>query len=217
MFTGLVEAKGIFKRRQMSGGSGKLLIQLPPAMQLEHGESVAVNGVCLTYEDNPGGVARFHTLSETLERTNLGNLQPEASVNLERAMRADGRFGGHIVSGHVDCTGRVLALKRGRDDYELKVETPTELRPYLVKKGSICIDGISLTLVEVNDEFFTVCLIPVTLSETALRERPAGSLVNLEADILGKYVFSQLQYLSGGGLAPKKSPITMDFLRQAGF
>ncbi|MEG1979278.1 MAG: riboflavin synthase [Victivallaceae bacterium] len=217
MFTGLVEAKGIFKRRQMSGNSGKLLIQVPPAMQLEHGESVAVNGACLTYEGNTDGVARFHTLAETLRHTNLGKLQPEATVNLERAMRADGRFGGHIVSGHVDCTSKVLGLTRGLDDYELKVATPAELRPYLVKKGSICIDGISLTLVEVNDDFFTVCLIPITLSETALKERQIGSLVNLESDMLGKYVFSQLQYLTGGGEAADKKPITMDFLRQAGF
>src|SRR5690606_2908944 len=158
---------------------------------------IAVNGACLTVTAVEDGCLAFDAVPETLARTSLGALAPGARVNLERAMRADGRFDGHIVQGHVDGTGRVRALERDGDDVRLRVACAPELARLLVPKGSVAVDGVSLTVAEVDDDGFAVALIPHTLAETNLGERRPGDLVNLEADVLGKYVLRYLERIHG--------------------
>ena len=157
------------------------------------GDSVAVNGCCLTVTRFGDGQLCFDAVRETLERTSLGDLKPGSGVNLERAVRADGRLDGHIVQGHVDGTGRVRALERSGDDVRLEVGCGDELLRYLVPKGSVAIDGVSLTVVGVSGEGFDVALIPHTLAETNLGQRATGDRVNLETDVIGRYVVSYLE------------------------
>ncbi len=210
MFTGLVETTGTI----ISRGGGKLLIRPDkPFEALQFGESIAINGACLTLEKNhPDGTLEFHTLDETLKRTCLAAKSIGAKVNLERALRVGDRLGGHIVSGHIDCVSKIIEMNRSGTDVELKIAIPPELAPYLVEKGSIAIDGISLTLVQVTEEFFTVHLIPVTLAETALEYAKNGDIVNLEGDIIGKYVERQLLLSKGKG-----SNISMETLFSSGW
>ena len=217
MFTGLVEKVGI-----LAGRSGdRLRIRVSePFRDLVRGESIAVNGCCLTLErELPDRTMEFFTLAETLSKTNLGELATGSPVNLERALRLGDRLGGHIVSGHIDATGRVRSFRQiDSGDWELKVELPPELAPELVVKWSISIDGVSLTVVEVGTDWFTVCLIPVTRSDTALAARRPGIPVNLEGDVIGKYVRRQLEFRSGGAApSPGRPGITMETLREAGF
>ena len=212
MFTGLVEMTG-----SLAGCSGEHLRIRPGRVFADpvFGESVAVNGCCLTLERVlPNGELEFFTMAETLKRTNLGSLKKGDPVNMERALKAGARLGGHIVSGHIDGTGEVLDFHRRPDgDYELKISLSEELAPEVVAKGSIAIDGVSLTVVEVGNGYFTVHLIPVTRDETALVQRSKGAAVNLETDVLAKYVRRQLEYMQKS----PKSEITMDTLREAGF
>ncbi len=213
MFTGLVECTGTLRQRS----NGKITV-LPGKNwnDLVFGESIAVNGCCLTLEKNlPSGELIFHTLEETLRRTNLGQLPIGAKVNLERAMKASARLGGHIVQGHVDTASEILELKRLPDgDMELLVALPESDMPLVVEKGSVALDGVSLTVVEAAENFFGVRLIPVTLAETSLASRRPGMLINVEYDIIGRYVIRQLQC---SGMAKAASGITMDTLRDAGF
>lgn len=213
MFTGLVESVGTLRQR-----SGSKVIIAPGRKwdDLVYGESIAVNGCCLTLEQNlPNGELVFHTLEETLRRTNLGKIPIGSKVNLERAMCAGARLGGHIVQGHVDCCSHVLELKHLPDgDVELLVALDENDFPLVVEKGSVALDGVSLTVVEAEKDFFGVRLIPVTLAETALASRHAGSLINVEFDIIGRYVIRQLEFAA---MEKKRSGITMETLRDAGF
>ena len=213
MFTGLVESVGTLRQR-----SGSKVIIAPGRKwdDLVYGESIAVNGCCLTLEQNlPNGELVFHTLEETLRRTNLGKIPIGSKVNLERAMCAGARLGGHIVQGHVDCCSNVLELKNLPDgDVELLVALDEKDFPLVVEKGSVALDGVSLTVVEAEKDFFGVRLIPVTLAETALASRHAGSLINVEFDIIGRYVIRQLEFAA---MEKKRSGITMETLRDAGF
>jgi len=163
------------------------------------GDSVAINGTCLTVVDVAGGVLSFEAIRETLERTSLAGLGQGTRVNLERAMRADARLDGHIVQGHVDATGRVERLERDGDDVRFHVACDAEFADLLVEKGSVAIDGVSLTVVGVRDDGFDVALIPHTLAVTILGERKPGDPVNLEADVLGKYVKKYLERVVGSG------------------
>jgi riboflavin synthase len=163
------------------------------------GASIAVNGACLTVVEATPTQVVFEAVRETLDRTSLGDLRTGSRVNLERALRADGRLDGHIVQGHVDGTGRVRALERRADDVRLAVECAPELAKQLVPKGSVAVDGVSLTLVSVSDTGFDVALIPHTLAETNLGDRRPGDRVNLEADVLGKYVLRYLERVLGEG------------------
>jgi riboflavin synthase len=151
------------------------------------GESVAVNGCCLTVVSTSDGL-QFDLSPETLKRTSLGQLRAGDHINLERAMRADGRFGGHIVQGHVDATGTVASITAGENASVFRFEAPSEFLKFMIDKGSITIDGISLTIVDLKDATFDVWVIPHTLEETNLGERSPGDKVNLEFDVIGKYV-----------------------------
>lgn len=207
MFTGLIQKIGTVKR--VSWGAG-LVLEIgfePWAKPLEEGESVAVNGVCLTvckFDDH-----RFtaDVLNETVKRTGLGDLVPGAKVNLERALRAGDAMGGHIVQGHVDCRGTVIAKTPKGRDFQLKVKCGRVLAAQSVLKGSITIDGVSLTISGLGEDWLTVDLIPTTAAETTLGTKKIGDSVNLEGDVIGKYVAQQTQ----------ASGLTEDMLSRAGF
>lgn len=216
MFTGLIEITGTLKERKMSGGSGKLVLapRKPFSGELRNGDSIACNGCCLTLERVLGdGSFEFHIMEETLHRTNLGSLPLGAAINMERSMQANARFDGHIVTGHVDCVGRFLGTRKNGADIEAWIEMPDALKPYLISKGCIAIDGISLTPVEVTADGFSVHLIPLTMGETALTERKTGDQINLESDLLAKYVRHQLSLMGYGD----RTEITMDTLSKAGW
>ena len=219
MFTGLVEQQATLVR--LSNNS--LIIR--PQRLLDNpvrGESIAVNGCCLTLERwTSSGEYEFHTMAETLKRTNLGSLKIGSFLNIERALKADARLGGHIVQGHIDTVGTVLSLGEVSDgDIELVISIPQSFAWELVEKGGIAIDGVSLTVAWVKEDSFAVRLIPETLSVTAIATRKKGDLVNLEGDIIGKYVKRMLQ-LSGAipkdDNSSKKSNITWETLEEAGF
>ena len=198
MFTGIIETVGVVTTLapvNQLGEPGKpvdlyrLEVKAPAITDgVRVGDSVANDGVCLTATEVSAEGFCFEAVRETLDKTTLGRLVPGARINLERAMPAAGRLDGHIVQGHVDGTGRVRELRRDGDDVRLVLECGAEVLDFLVPKGSVAIDGVSLTVVEVTDDGFDVALIPHTLSATTLGDRRAGDGVNLEADVLGKYV-----------------------------
>lgn len=212
MFTGLVETTGTIISRTISNGAGKFIIKPEKTFKnLEYGESIAVNGTCLTLETTTSnGDITFHVLEETCKKSNIGSLPIGSVVNLERALAVGDRLGGHLVQGHVDTTAVIKNIGRSGSDFEIKIELPENLKPFMIPKGSITIDGVSLTIVQLEDSYFTVNIIPVTLKETALHDRKRGDLVNLETDIIGKYVARQ-QSLSD------KSNLDMNTLRNAGW
>jgi riboflavin synthase len=189
VFTGIIEAVGRIAGIERAGDLARLAIDAAEIVEgVRIGDSVAVNGCCLTVTRIEGGRLHFEAVRETLERTSLGELVENARVNLERAMRAGGRLDGHIVQGHVDGTGEVRSLERRGDDVRLVVDCGSEISDFLVEKGSVAIDGVSLTVVDVLPSGFDVALIPHTLEATNLGDRKPSDRVNLEADVLGKYV-----------------------------
>ena len=190
MFTGLVEETGeILSLERSAGGGARLTLHAPLVTSaVRVGESVAVNGCCLTMTAQQGDMLSFDLLAETLARTNLGQLQPGAPVNLERALAAHARLGGHFVQGHIDTASPVMAFAQVGADYRLEISLPRDFAHYVAYKGSIAVDGISLTVAEVRDQSFVIWIIPHTLAVTNLRARQAGEMVNLEFDLLAKYV-----------------------------
>lgn len=219
MFTGIIEETGILKKIVGHDTSGFLEIQANKVLSgTQIGDSIAVNGVCLTVTRLLGDSFVADVMPETLRKTNLGSLTIGARVNLERAMAANGRFGGHIVSGHIDGTGRILSLRPEGNAVWVSISTDPSILRLIVNKGSIAIDGISLTVAYVDDQEFRVSIIPHTGEETTLLSRKPGDMVNLENDIVGKYVEKLLQpYEDSTNGAQKKSGITMDFLHEHGF
>lgn len=192
MFTGLIESVGTVKVLEPRGNdAARLVIEAPFADELSLGESVAVNGCCLTVTGKEGGVS-FDLLVETLNRTNLGILKPGSRVNLERALRADGRFGGHFVQGHIDTTAEVLSAEPMGNDLNLVISIPREGVRYFIEKGSIAVNGVSLTVASLNSESFGLWIIPHTLQETNLGNLKQGDRVNLEYDLIAKYAERQL-------------------------
>lgn len=204
MFTGLVEGMGRVSELRSEGEAAlRVAIEIPEFMSGEAslGESVAINGCCLTVVEFSDSLWQFQAGEETLSKTTLGNLKPGDRVNLERSLRADARLGGHFVQGHVDGTGTVSNIDRDGEWIRMAFEVPRKLSQLMVPKGSIAVDGVSLTIVDALPESFSIALIPHTLEVTTLGHRRVGDLVNLEADILGKYVLKLLQNIkSGGGL-----------------
>ena len=187
MFTGLIEAVGEVTGRAATTGGQRISIRSPLSAELNLGDSVAVNGVCLTVVKTD---AAFHADvgPETLRVTTLGSLETGTLVNLERPLRGDGRMGGHFVQGHVDAVGRIEDLRAAADFHWLTVSYPLELGKYLVLKGSIAVDGVSLTVAGLNSDRFDVQLVPFTLEHTNLKRARVGDQVNLECDMIGKYV-----------------------------
>ncbi|MDO4493617.1 MAG: riboflavin synthase [Clostridia bacterium] len=217
MFTGIVEEVGTVRRVVSGGTSGELAVRASRVLEgTRIGDSIAVNGVCLTVTSlQPDGFTA-DVMPETLRRTDLGQLGQGAPVNLERAMAADGRFGGHIVSGHIDGVGTITQMRREGNAVWVRIAAPGEVLALIVEKGSVCIDGISLTVAAVDAEGFAVSVIPHTGSETTLLTKSAGDPVNLENDVVGKYVQRLLQP-SLPGEKRKESRITMEFLAEHGF
>ena len=211
MFTGLIEEVGTLRAVRRGAHSAVLSIGAETVLSgLKTGDSVAVNGVCLTVTAQDSGGFTADVMHETLNRSSLGALAPGSPVNLERAMAADSRFGGHIVSGHIDGTGSVLSQRREDNAVWVTIKTPAPLLRYIVEKGSIAIDGVSLTVAAVTDTDFSVSIIPHTGAQTILLGKKPGEPVNLECDVIGKYVEKMLT-------PHKSSGITMDFLAQHGF
>ncbi len=189
MFTGIIEELGTVTAIERGADSARLTVHGPlVTSDAVHGASIAVNGVCLTVVEHGGGAFTVDVMAETLTRSSLGALAPGARVNLERAMAASSRFGGHVVQGHVDGTATVTAREPGERWEVVRFAMPRELARYLVEKGSITVDGVSLTVVDVTDDTFSVSLIPTTLELTTLGGTAVGDLVNLEVDVLAKYV-----------------------------
>ncbi len=214
MFTGIIEEVGTVSRIQHSGNASFIEIQAKKVLEDVHlGDSIAVNGVCLTVTHFGGGVFRADVMNETLNRSSLGSLTSGSPVNLERAMAANGRFGGHIVSGHIDGTGIITDIKNDGIAVWYTVSAAPELLRYIVEKGSIAIDGISLTVAKVTDTSFSVSIIPHTAAQTILSTKKTGDTVNLENDIIAKYA----EKLMKPAETPKTGGITMDFLAKNGF
>ena len=198
MVTGIVETLGRVDEERAEGELLRFRVSAPGLAEgARVGDSVAVNGACLSVVSVEDGALAFQAVSETLARTSLAGLAPGARVNLERALRADGRLDGHLVQGHVDAPGRVERLERRGDDVRLYVGCPPQFAALLVEKGSVAVDGVSLTVVGVREDGFDVALIPHTLAVTTLGERRPGDVVNLEADVLGKYVARYLERVLG--------------------
>jgi riboflavin synthase len=188
MFTGLVEGVGELVERKPTSGGFRLRIATPLAGELSRGDSLAVNGVCLTVIVAERGEVHADVGPETIRVTTLGWLEPGNAVNLERPLRADSRFGGHFVQGHVDAIGHVEELRPEADFHWLTVSFPSDLRPYIVHKGSIAVDGISLTVAGLGTDRFDVQIVPYTMDHTNLSRIQIRDRVNLECDMVGKYV-----------------------------
>jgi riboflavin synthase len=189
MFTGLIEEVGEVVAVPASDSGTQLQIAAPAiAKKSRNGDSIAVNGCCLTLTSRRGNRLTFDLLEETIARTNLKKLYRSHRVNLERALPVDGRLGGHFVQGHIDCVSRIVAFDKNGADFRLEVELPAEFAQYVARKGSIALNGISLTVAEVFPESFVAWIIPYTKRQTNLDRAQAGDLVNVEFDILAKYV-----------------------------
>ena len=215
MFTGIVEEMGVIRSIRRGARSAVLSIEGRTVLSdLKIGDSVAVNGVCLTATSVDNGGFTADVMHETLRRSSLGSLGPGSPVNLERAMAADGRFGGHIVSGHIDGTGAITDVRKDDNAVWYTVSAAPALLRYIVEKGSIAIDGISLTVASVAADRFSVSVIPHTAAVTALGRKRPGAIVNLETDIIGKYVE---KLLCPAGDTTPKGGISLEFLMEHGF
>lgn len=212
MFTGIIEETGTIQAVKKGVHSSVLTIQAREILKGTNiGDSIAVNGVCLTVTTSDSSTFTADVMHETLERSSLGRLTSGSHVNLERAMAADGRFGGHIVSGHIDGTGTITHIQRDDNAIWYTISASGKLLRYIIEKGSIAIDGISLTVAGVSKTDFQVSVIPHTASHTTLSEKKPGNIVNLENDCIGKYVERLLTF------DQKKSKISKEFLGKYGF
>ena len=217
MFTGIIEETGTVKEVVSAGSKGEIALSAKTVLEgTKIGDSISVNGVCLTVirMDSSGFTA--DVMPETLRRSNLGSLRRGDKVNLERAMAADGRFGGHIVSGHIDGCGTITEYKKESNATWVRISAAKEILNLIVEKGSIAIDGISLTVAAVSNTDFQVSIIPHTGEETTLLNKKAGDIVNLENDIIGKYV-QKLMTIEDTPAAGTQSKITWEFLAENGF
>ena len=219
MFTGIVEETGVLKAIRRGAHSAVLEIQASVVLEDIHlGDSIAVNGVCLTATSFTTAQFTADVMHETLNRSALAALRPGSRVNLERAMAANGRFGGHIVAGHVDGVGKVLRTWKDDNAVWYTIGAGPEVLRYVVEKGSVTVDGISLTVAKVTDRDFSISAIPHTVAVTVLRDRKAGDPVNLETDIIGKYVEKLLTVPPAGQTEPgSQGGITKEFLTRYGF
>lgn len=215
MFTGIIEEVGTVISVQKGAASSFIEIKAESVLSDVHlGDSIAVNGVCLTVISFSSASFRADVMNETLSRSSLGSLKQGSPVNLERAMAANGRFGGHIVSGHIDGTGIITDIKKDGIAHWYTISANPEIMRYIIEKGSVAIDGISLTVARVGNGFFAVSIIPHTADKTVLSAKKIGDIVNLENDVIGKYVEKLIKTEN----APTDSSgITMEFLTKNGF
>ena len=220
MFTGIIEEMGTVSSIAEGNLSAVITIQASKVLEgSQTGDSIAVNGVCLTVTSIHGSFFTADVMAETLRRSSLGSLSKGSHVNLERAMPMNGRFGGHIVSGHIDGTGTVVSKVKEDNAVWVKINAPQDILKYIVLKGSVAIDGTSLTVAGLDDSTFSVSVIPHTASGTILLQKSTGDIVNLENDIIGKYVERLLSFQNNkDGMDTGSSPaLTVDFLLENGF
>lgn len=218
MFTGIIEEQGKICGIKKSEKGAVLTIQAKKVLNgTQIGDSIATNGVCLTVTSITGDKYTVDVMAETMRRSNLGDLKVNDQVNLERALRLDSRLGGHIVSGHIDDIGVIKDYTREDNAVWVTIDAAPAIMKYIVEKGSITIDGISLTVATVSDESFQVSIIPHTGEETGLLKKKPGDTVNLENDILAKYVEKLLGFNGATSSASGESKINMDFLAENGF
>ena len=214
MFTGIIEEIGTIKEVKQGKHSAVLTIGAERVLNgTKTGDSIAVNGVCLTATALLPGAFAADVMHETLDRSALGGLSSGRRVNLERAMPVNGRFGGHIVAGHIDGTGKIVRIQKDDTAVWFTIQAKPEVMRYIVEKGSVTVDGISLTVAKTAKETFSISAIPHTVKQTALQERKEGDMVNLETDMIGKYVE---KLLSSDMQQQKESKVTMDFLANCG-
>lgn len=215
MFTGLIEDVGRVQRLERRGSAAQLIVSTAlPGGEFSLGDSVAVNGVCLTVTTNAAPLLTFDVSPETLDTTGIGRLSPGDQVNLERAMRLSDRLGGHMVTGHIDCQATVQERRQVSGNIIFSFKLPSEKCRYVVAKGSIAIDGISLTVNSVTADSFSVNIIPHSAEMTTLKFRKPGDVVNVETDIIGKYVE---RLLHGDGPAKDSSGLSLNWLMENGF
>ena len=216
IFTGIIEELGVVKSIAINGASGCITIKAKKVLEgTQLGDSIAVNGTCLTVTSINSDGFSADVMAETVKRTSLSQVGKGDLVNLERAMILSGRFGGHIVSGHIDGTGTITKYTKEENAIWVTIKAPDEILDLIVEKGSICIDGISLTVATVSDQDFQVSIIPHTAKETTLIHKKVGSLVNLENDIVGKYI-KKLMENNQEEQAKKASGLTMEMLEEYG-
>ncbi|MBT2755249.1 riboflavin synthase [Mesobacillus foraminis] len=214
MFTGIIEEIGKVKGIRKTGNTFEISVDADKILKdVTLGDSISINGVCLTVTSFTSQTFTLDVMPETLKATNIGSLSPGSSVNLERAMAAGGRFGGHFVSGHVDGTGRIVQKKRVENAVYYEIEVDEELAGSMIVKGSVTVDGTSLTIFGISDKTFTISLIPHTSVETILGKKGVGDIVNIETDMIGKYVS---HYLKESG-KQKKQSLSLSFLEENGF
>lgn len=214
MFTGLVETICTVKSvLRAEAGSMRLGVDISRmGGESKIGDSLSINGVCLTVAGLDGGIAGFDVSRETLSKSNLGGLKASSQVNVEMAIKADGRFGGHLVQGHIDGTARVKAVRKQGQFVDMKFSANSELLGQMVVKGSVAVDGISLTISDMNESSFSVAIIPQTLEKTTLEKAKIGDVVNIETDIIVKTVKRQLEQI-----LPSRENLTEEKLKEAGF
>ena len=216
IFTEIIEELGVVKSIAINGASGCITIKAKKVLEgTQLGDSIAVNGTCLTVTSINSDGFSADVMAETVKRTSLSQVGKGDLVNLERAMILNGRFGGHIVSGHIDGTGTITKYTKEENAIWVTIKAPDEILDLIVEKGSICIDGISLTVATVSDQDFQVSIIPHTAKETTLIHKKVGSLVNLENDIVGKYI-KKLMENNQEEQAKKASGLTMEMLEEYG-
>lgn len=217
MFTGIVEEIGLVKEVVYGSKSIKLTIKCEKIMDdVKIGDSIAVNGICLTVASLDNGVFTADVMPQTMRKTNLGSLRAGEKVNLERALRPVDRMGGHVVSGHIDGTGVILSKEKEDNAIWLEISAPSDILKYIVVRGSVALDGVSLTAAYVDENCFKVSLIPHTASVTILGSKKPGDRINIECDMLGKYV-EKLMSFNPQRKKDEKESVTMDFLREHGF
>ena len=219
MFTGIVEEIGTIEGIARGAQSAVLTIRASKVLEdTKIGDSIAVNGVCLTVTSLTKHSFTADVMHETRERSSLSSIREGSRVNLERAMQMGGRFGGHMVSGHIDGTGRITSIRKDDNAVWYTITASPKILRYIVEKGSVAIDGISLTVARVDGTSFSISAIPHTVAVTVLADRRDGDLVNLENDIIGKYVEKLLQPAEDSGtLTPAQNGLTAEFLAQNGF
>ena len=216
MFTGLIECTGTLAVAENRGAETRLRITPAAIREFVMGESIAVNGACLTVENFGQGWFTAYASAETMRRTSLGALRPGHTVNLERALALGDRLGGHMVSGHVDCVAEVISVTPAGESKKYELRYPSEYGQQVIEKGSVALDGISLTVNDRSPDTLSVNIIPETQRVTTIRDWIPGRRVNMETDLIGKYVQSMVAPWAGSGDAPKRT-ITEDFLRKNGF